>query len=371
MEEAAHVALAVAGDSDDRVVLVRTSEPLERHREAAFVDARAPGRRDALELGHRLVGHVGERLHREGVPRFLDPGHRLAHLADRPALEREPRRLDDGLVTEVEAPQPERLERGGGSRADRHRPRAGAREPGRMRRCLVEQRRQRGARADGITGTEHHPALDAIAEERRAVVGEEVLLVAAELEERERVVAVPAHELLDRMPHLGVGERTRRRQRPEHEPGGGAEGNEPEQAERERQMPALVSQVQLARLPGEQLEGLVEPVREAGMWRSDRDGDDAEEDRRQGDRRHPPGGGPEPHRIAPHVERIPAPPEQCGTRGGERRLLDIEALDDVEDREAAEEASATCHATRGGGGGRTRRRAARPRRAPPTRERGA
>ena len=110
------------------------------------------------------------------------------------------------------------------------------------------------ARPDGIAGAQHHPAFDAVPEERRAVVGEEVVLIAAELEERERVVAVPAHELLDRVPHLRIGQRPRGGQRPEHEPRRGAERNEPEQAERERQVPALVAQVQLARLPGEELE---------------------------------------------------------------------------------------------------------------------
>ena len=73
-------------------------------------------------------------------------------------------------------------------------------------------------------------------------------------------MAVPADELLHGVAHLGVGKRPGRGQRPEDEPGRGAERNEPEQAEREREMPALVSQAQLARLPREEVERLVEPA---------------------------------------------------------------------------------------------------------------
>ena len=234
-------------------MLVGATEALERHREASLVDPGAPRVGDALELAHRLVRDVRKRLHREGVPGLLDSGHGLAHLADRAALEREPAGLDDRLVTEVEAPQAERLERRCGSRAHRHRSEPQAANL-RERGGLVEQRRHRGRRPDGIAGAQHHPTFDAVPEERRAVVGEEVVLIAAELEERERVVAVPAHELLDRVTYLRIGQRPWGGQGPEHEPRRAAERNEPEQAERERQVPAFVAQAQLARLPGEELE---------------------------------------------------------------------------------------------------------------------
>ena len=158
-------------------------------------------------------------------PGLLDPGHRLAHLANRTALEREPRRLDDRLVTEVEPPESECLEGGRRRGTDRDRPEpepARTRERGRLR----EERGHGRLGPDRVAGTEQHAALDAIAEERGAVVAEEVLLVAPELEEGEGVVAVPADDLADRLPHLRVGKRTGGGKRPEDEPGDRAECDE-------------------------------------------------------------------------------------------------------------------------------------------------
>ena len=327
---------AVAGRSHDSVALLVASELLQRHREAALVGACAPGLGDALELGQRLVRDVGERLHPERVPGLLDPVDRLADLADRPAFERELRRLDDRLVAEIEAPQAERLERRRQIGADRHRTEP---EPARLRERgrLLEEGRHRRRRAHRVAGAQHHPSLDAVAEERGPVVREQVLLVAPQLEERQRVVAVPPHELGDRLANLRVRERAGRRERPEDEPGGRAESGEAEQADREREVPHLVAKVQLARLPCEQRECLVDPRGRADAGRRDRNGCDGDGERSDGERRHPPRRGPKLHGIATNVERVPAPPEQPGAGRRQRRLLDVESLDDVEDGEAAEE----------------------------------
>ena len=55
---------------------------------------------------------------------------------------------------------------------------------------LAQEQRQRVGVADGIAGEQHHVPLDPVAGERAPVGAEEVLRVAAELEEGERVAAV-------------------------------------------------------------------------------------------------------------------------------------------------------------------------------------
>src|SRR5205085_5450031 len=64
--------------------------------------ARPPAVGNVLELAQlallELV-HLGDR---RGEASLLEPGDRLAHLADRPPLQRELARLDHGLVADVE-----------------------------------------------------------------------------------------------------------------------------------------------------------------------------------------------------------------------------------------------------------------------------
>ena len=197
MEEATHVTLGVAGIAT--TVSCWCAPP---SRSSAIVKPRSstPARHASETRSSSAIVSSGTSASvsiAEGVPRLLDPGHRLAHLADRAALEREPCSLDDRLVAEVEAAEAERLERRRGSLAHRHRAEPQAAHLGEGG-GLVEERGHGSTRPDGIAGTEHHPTFDAIPEERCTVVGEEVLLVAAELEECERVVAMPTNELLRR-----------------------------------------------------------------------------------------------------------------------------------------------------------------------------
>ena len=202
------------------------------------------------------------------------------------------------------------------------------------------------ARADGVAGAQHHAALDAVAEERRPVVGEEVLLVAPELEEGERVVAVAAHELADRLPHLRVGQRPRSGERPEHEPGRGAERDEPEQPDREREVPALVAEVQPARLPREQLERLVDQLDKPACGAAIATAATPTTIVASRERRHAPGGRAKPHRVAPHVERVAPPPEQ--RRPAAERAASSTSRPLTMSRTARPQSrtSATCHATR-------------------------
>ena len=71
------------------------------------------------------------------------------------------------------------------------------------------------ARADRVAGDEQDAGLDPVAEEGAPVGAEEVVLVAAELEVRERVGAVPADEPAGRAPQVDVREGAWRGERAE------------------------------------------------------------------------------------------------------------------------------------------------------------
>src|SRR5947209_9696740 len=137
-----------------------------------------------------------------------ESGHRLAHLADRPALQAELAEIDDRLVAEVDRAQAERLVERAEllAGADRAEPQAAG-----LSECLqlFEQRREGARRTDRIAGEQEHAVLDPVADERLLVGAEEVLLVAAQLEERQRVGAVAADELSGG----GAGRRARQRAR--------------------------------------------------------------------------------------------------------------------------------------------------------------
>src|SRR5207302_1070118 len=150
------------------------------------------------------------------VALLLEACHGLAHLADRPSLQREGTDLDDGLVAEVERVQAELTPEGQGPLAEAERRDVQAARLGEAAQ-LPEQPRDRLVRSDRITGDEEDARLDAVAEERLPVGAEEVVLVAAELEVGERVGAVPADELPGRVPRFAGRERARRRERAEHE----------------------------------------------------------------------------------------------------------------------------------------------------------
>src|SRR5439155_23565825 len=116
----------------------------------------------------------------------LEAVNGLAHLADRSPLEVERVHVDDRLVAVVERVQPaaavevETRRRG---TEDRETPvaRVGERDE------AVDERRKLVARADRIAGDDRHPADDAVGEERPLALAEEVRLVGAERERRERV----------------------------------------------------------------------------------------------------------------------------------------------------------------------------------------
>src|SRR5205823_4562934 len=177
--------------------------------------------------------------------------------------------------------------------------------------------------------------LEAVAEEGAAVGAEEVVLVAAELEVRERVGAVAADELAGIVTQLAGRKRPRRRKRPEDEVGAPEEQQQAGRpdglvhaaelvAERDRAPPP---EKRVARLAGDGPER--SPPR-----RRDPDGEAAQQQASSGDQRGAAERRAKGDRVVPHAERAPAEPEQA--RGGEARrgLLEIEPLQEVERAEA-------------------------------------
>ena len=168
---------------------------VHRHREAALGPVAPPLLRDGLQLGAQPLVGVARGEHAHLVAALLEPGDRLAHLADRAAFEREVGGPDDCFVAEID-----RLETDAGvvgervvRRArDRHAPALRMGDAAELRDQLVAL----VVGADRVAGDKRRPADDAIREERPAADGEEVALVATQREVRQAVVAVLLDERL-------------------------------------------------------------------------------------------------------------------------------------------------------------------------------
>ena len=160
---------------------------------------------DLFELGQRRVVERPELCDRARVARLPQPGDGLANLPDRASFQVEPLRLNDRLIADVQGPQSGLLEQRASLRAD---PERGEPE----RALLGKPHRGRDQALDGLAGTDRiarddqHTALDAVAEKGRSLWVEQVVLVLAQLEERERVVAVLAHQRRCGVAELGVGQ---------------------------------------------------------------------------------------------------------------------------------------------------------------------
>ena len=101
--------LAVVAEREDRVAVVGRVHVVERHREAALGLAAQPGAADALDLAPLLERQLARAHDARQVPALAQPRDRLPHLADRPALEREARGMDDRLVADVDRAQADRM----------------------------------------------------------------------------------------------------------------------------------------------------------------------------------------------------------------------------------------------------------------------
>src|SRR5205809_159878 len=152
-----------------------------------------PRGRDVLELelqrGRDLVrSHNAER-----VAGLVEPGDRLAHLADRTAVERELARTEHRLVPDRDGLEPERaiaVEVRVGCADHRESPPARTRNPLQLRQQVIDLRLV----ADGIAADERSSRDDPVGEESTARGREEITLVASQREEGEAVATVAVHE---------------------------------------------------------------------------------------------------------------------------------------------------------------------------------
>ena len=140
----------------------------------------------SLELGPQPGLDLAGVEHLGRVTGRLEPVHRLAHLADRPALEREGRDVDHRLVAVVDGEEPVaavEVEQTLGRAEDRDPPVARAGEGDEA----ADERVQLARRADRIARHDRDAADDPVRDERPLVLAEEVRLVGAQHEGGERI----------------------------------------------------------------------------------------------------------------------------------------------------------------------------------------
>ena len=305
----------------------RDVEVVDRHREAALGLVAAPRRRDGrelvLELGRDVVG--GDDAER--VAGLLEPRDRLAHLADRAALERELLRPQHGLLPDRDRLEAERaiaLEVRVGCADDREPPAAGADEPPQLGEEVVDLRLV----ADGIAADERRAGDDAVREEGAARGREEIALVAAQREEGEAVAAVrlderprdpPLAHASARRPGRTVAARSRARAKPQARP-----------RPRARRRRGAGGRRRVAR--------------------TRREGGDPDERRAETEQR------PDARGVAGHVEAAPPADERDEQEQRDRRLLDVESLREVRRRRTRRRRRPRA-ATRAGGAWRASARA--------------
>ena len=147
MQDPADPPLLVAAQKDQRLVCMPAADRVHRHREAALGCPLPPELEHFLDLcDRRLI----ERRHRHELGRIAglaQPGDRLADLADRASLEREPVELDDRLVPQIHRPQTELL-------VERAQALAGAHPAELQAACLRESAQLAEQRAEGVLGTD-------------------------------------------------------------------------------------------------------------------------------------------------------------------------------------------------------------------------
>ena len=241
---------------------------------------------DPLQLQSRRRRHVRRPRDLHGVALALEPLHGLAHLADRAALERERGDVEHCLVAVIDRPQLKATverERILGRPEHGHPPAAAACEDEEAR----EQRLQGIRLSDRVAGHDRHAADDTVGEERVLVRREEVRLVRAQCERRERVCPPGAYERSREVPfRAGLGELVPPRRDGSGERPRDAGGDEDEHRQRE---PTAEGRLQMPCPHTERAdEGLVEGKPEAegpvGSRAVDPDrGDPEQRHGRQGD----------------------------------------------------------------------------------------
>ncbi len=314
---------------------------VERHREAALGLAAQPGAADALDLAPLLDRQLARAHHARRVPGLVQARDRLAHLADRPALEREARRVHDGLVAHVDRAQADRVPVGEvrlGDAERRHAPGVGvavAREVGQ------QGGRGRGV-SDGIAGHERHAADGSVGEEARALLVEEVRLVAAQREVGQRVAPVALDEAA-RVAAVGrvLADGAVARAQCEPDDVGGADRGGAREADRQPVLEAagVAARVDAHEAERDAAEGVVERERHPAHL-GVHVGRDEPVDVEPGE--SPEGGRQRPRRavrIAGRVEVVALPPEQRERHRAGHRIDDVallEQMPDAGDREQPE-----------------------------------
>ena len=166
---------------------------VHRHREAAVGGAGEPLARDGVDvrpLGLRQLIGSGDPKGEAGA---LEPGDRLAHLADAATLEREPGGIEHRLVAASKRAQPAgavEVEPAAGCVQDDESPAALAADGAEV----VYEAGYVVRGADGIARHERAAGHDAVGQEGVPGPREHVPAVAAEREEREAVVSVIGDE---------------------------------------------------------------------------------------------------------------------------------------------------------------------------------
>jgi hypothetical protein len=130
----------------------------------------------------------------------------------------------------------------------------------------------------------------------------------------------------------------RRRQRAEQQPAADRDRCQRDGAEGERQPSQLVVEGHAPLRPREQVERLTQHGRRLGP--PTRHGPDEERpDRADGaeDGHEAPERGAQAERRLPHAERVARPPQEPGRAKRQRRLLEVEALEEVDDAEAEQQ----------------------------------
>src|SRR5205823_1692135 len=151
-------------------------ERVQRHRETALRLVAAPVEGDLVQLATQLGIDRARRRDAHRIAGLAQPVHRLPHLADRAALKRERRRLDQRLVAVVEGMEAVRA-------VEAEPPLRGAEDrdpPVAFMRVIDEaadQGVEGGRTPDRVARYDCDTADDAIREKRVAVLGEEERLV--------------------------------------------------------------------------------------------------------------------------------------------------------------------------------------------------
>ena len=199
VQKALRLAAGTAADHEQRVLVLEAEERVERHHEPAGRGRTTPPACDRLELPAQVRGDLARMQHTRRVPRVPEPVNGLADLADRSPVQRERRRLQHRLVPVVEGVKTVSAVDVEAALADAENGDPPVALPG-ERDEPGDKPVELGGRADRVARHDRNSADDPIGEERALVLAEEVRLVGAQHERRERVCAPPRDQTARRLP---------------------------------------------------------------------------------------------------------------------------------------------------------------------------